>query len=116
MNHIRPLLKLRSAPQPAPDGRLALLREAISTRTYILATYNKGRVKLAPYVLYERDDALFLDAVTVDRDGRVPRELKLGAFRLSGLADVEPASEHFSPEFPFSQEEPRYKQGILARI
>ena len=49
------------------------------------ATYNRGKVKLAPYVLYEKDDDLFVDAVTLERDGRPPREAKLGAFRLSGL-------------------------------
>ena len=86
MTRTRLVLTLRSPAEPPvpPDGDagLSLLRRAIATRTYILATYNTGRVKLAPYGLYERDEAHFLAAVTVERDGRVPRELRLGAFRL----------------------------------
>ncbi len=76
----------------------ALLRAAIASRTCVTATYNRGKVKLAPYALYERDDALFLDAVTIERDGRPPREPKVGSFRLAGLVNLSSTKDRFEPQ------------------
>src|SRR3546814_13379799 len=60
-----------------------------------MATYNKMVVKLAPHILYTRHDEMFIDAVTIERDGRPPRELKLGTFKLAGLNDVSLIEETF---------------------
>jgi len=60
--------------------------QAIALHSCIEATYNRMTVKLAPHILYTRHGELFLDAVTVERDGRPPRERKLGTFKLAGLA------------------------------
>lgn len=53
-----------------------------------MADYNRGAVILAPVVLFREHDALFLIAATVSRDGKPPREPKLGTFRLSGMTNV----------------------------
>ena len=69
--------------------------EAIALQKCLTATYNKMVVKLAPHILYTRHGEMFIDAVTIDRDGRPPRELKLGTFKLAGLNDVSILDETF---------------------
>ena len=56
--------------------------EAIALQKCLKVTYNKMVVTLAPHILYTRHDEMYIDAVTTDRDGRPPRELKLGTFKL----------------------------------
>jgi hypothetical protein len=72
-----------------------LFFEAIALQKCLQATYNKMVCKLAPHILYTRHDEMFIDAVTIDRDGRPPRELKLGTFKLAGLGDVVILEEQF---------------------
>ncbi len=119
MHAARPLLKPRPRLELRGDHyplATKLLRDAILTRTCIIANYNRGSVKLAPHVLYRRDDTLFLDAVTLERDGRTPLEPKLGAFRLSGLTDLRSTREQFSLLFDIPPADEKYAAGILARI
>ncbi|HEY0012580.1 MAG TPA: hypothetical protein VGB79_06960 [Allosphingosinicella sp.] len=73
-----------------------LVREAMAKRVLLAATYNKGRSVLAPHSLFERHGELYLRAVTVERDGRPPREAKLGTFKLTGLSEVERTRRLFS--------------------
>jgi hypothetical protein len=69
--------------------------EAIALQKCLTATYNKMVVKLAPHILYTRHDEMFIDAVTVERDGQPPRELKLGVFKLVGLNDLAITDDRF---------------------
>lgn len=69
--------------------------EAIALQKCLIATYNKLVVKLAPHILYTRHDEMFIDAVPMEREGRPPRELKLGVFKLAGLSDISVVDEHF---------------------
>ncbi|WP_242124613.1 hypothetical protein [Sphingobium sp. Sx8-8] len=69
--------------------------EAIALQKCLMATYNKMVVKLAPHILYTRHDEMFIDAVTIEREGRPPRELKLGTFKLAGLNEVSVIDETF---------------------
>ena len=62
-----------------------ILLEAIATRKCVDASYNRMAVQLAPHILYTRHGDLFLDAVTVEREGKLPREVKIGTFKLAGL-------------------------------
>ncbi|WP_022682872.1 hypothetical protein [Sphingobium bisphenolivorans] len=73
----------------------AMIFEAIALQKCLMATYNKMVVKLAPHILYTRHDEMFIDAVTTERDGRPPRELKLGTFKLAGLSEVSLLEEKF---------------------
>lgn len=85
-----------------------ILLEAIARGTCVQAVYNRMRVILAPHILYTRHDELYVDAVTVERDGLPPRETKLGAFKLSGLHELALAERPFQPEPVFNPGESRY--------
>ncbi|MGE4323510.1 MAG: hypothetical protein AB7E60_10840 [Sphingobium sp.] len=69
--------------------------EAIALQKCLMATYNKTTIKLAPHILYTRHDEMFIDGVTVERDGRAPRELKLGVFKVAGLGALSVTEEPF---------------------
>ena len=85
-----------------------LLLEAIALRKCVTATYNRTTVKLAPHILYTRHGELYLDAVTVERDGQRPREIKLGAFKLTGLTDLKTLDQMFEPDPLFIPSDPKY--------
>lgn len=74
-----------------------ILLEAIALKKCVIATYNRVEMKLAPYVLYKRNDALYVDAVPLEKAGLPPRFEKLGAFHLAGLNDVALADQVFEP-------------------
>lgn len=82
--------------------------EAIALRKCIRATYNRMVVTLAPHILYTRHDELFIDAVTVEREGQPPREVKLGTFKLAGLKDPALVERHFDLEPLFDAGDPKY--------
>lgn len=84
------------------------LLEAIATRKCVEATYNRMTVKLAPHILYTKHDELFVDAVTVERDGQPPREVKLGTFKLAGLQIAGLVSRTFNPEPIFNSADQKY--------
>jgi hypothetical protein len=103
----RPVLSLRPKAQPASaqpandqiangTGEAhALISGAIARTRCLHARYNGGDVILQPCFLYREHDALFLLAVTALRDGKPPREAKMGTFRVSGLAALRPTDETF---------------------
>lgn len=90
------------------DMESKLFFEAIALRKCVRATYNRMDVTLAPHILYTRHDDLFVDAVTVERDGRVPKQAKLGTFKLIGLKDVALADRRFEIECLFEPAEAKY--------
>ncbi|WP_375398435.1 WYL domain-containing protein [uncultured Sphingomonas sp.] len=96
-----------SGPRKVVSTPLAF--EAIVRQRCLVGTYNRQRVTLAPHALFTRNEALYLVAVTIDRDGQPPREAKIGLFKLDGLAGItlierpfersplfEPADERFA--------------------
>lgn len=85
-----------------------ILLEAIALKKCVAATYNRMNVKLAPHILYTRHDDLFVDAVTVERDGQPPREVKLGTFKLAGLSGLNVDGRDFQPESVFDRQDPKY--------
>ena len=82
--------------------------EAIATRRCVAATYNRMRVKLAPHILYTRHDEMYVDAVTVEREGQPPREIKFGTFKLAGLKDVALSDKPFNPDPAFDPATAKY--------
>jgi hypothetical protein len=82
--------------------------EAIALRKCIRATYNRMSVTLAPHILFTRHDEMFVDAVTIERDGQKPREIKLGTFKLAGLKDVSLLDRTFRPEALFDPADEKY--------
>ncbi|HEX7876403.1 MAG TPA: hypothetical protein VF489_07425 [Sphingobium sp.] len=91
--------------------------EAIALQKCLTATYNKLVVKLAPHILYTRHDEMFIDAVAVEREGRPPRELKLGTFKLAGLNDVILTDETFEAMHGlYDENDSKYKGVTLFAI
>jgi hypothetical protein len=85
-----------------------IVLEAIARRRCIEAVYNRMAVRLAPHILYTRHDELFVDAVTVARDGQRPRETKIGTFKLDGLHDPAVAGQAFKLEPGFDPADSKY--------
>ena len=93
-----------------------ILLEAIALRKCVAARYNRMAVRLAPHILYTRHDELFVDAVTVERDGQAPREIKLGSFKLAGLTELELAAQSFQPVRIFNPSAPKYADTTLFAV
>ena len=93
-----------------------IVLEAIARGTCIAAVYNRMQVTLAPHILYTRHDQLYVDAVTVERDGQVPREVKLGSFKLDGLHELMLADRPFEREPVFDPGEDRYRGVTLFAV
>jgi hypothetical protein len=90
--------------------------EAIALRKCVAAQYNRMQVKLAPHILYTRHDEMFVDAVTIERDGNPPREIKLGSFKLAGLTEVKLGDQSFEPAPVFDPSAPRYEGSALFAV
>lgn len=93
---------------PVPNNANALLLQAIALRKCVTAVYNRMHVKLAPHILYTRHDDVFVDAVTLIRDGQPPKEIKLGTFKLAGLKDIAVDAAGFKPDSIFNARDIKY--------
>ncbi len=85
-----------------------LFLEALALRKCVAATYNRMAVQLAPHILYTRHGELYVDAVTLERDGRAPAEMKLGSFKLAGLHEPQLVDRRFAPQAMFDPSQDRY--------
>lgn len=109
----RPTLSIRTAaPRPSED----VVSEAIGRRTCVTATYNRTTIRLAPHVLYTRHDELFVDGATMERDGQRPREVKIGTFKLVGLAGVAATRVPFETFSGFDPADVKYEGVTLASV
>lgn len=102
-------------PQPSP-GATPTIFEAIVKRQAVNATYNRGEVTLAPHVIYTRHDELYVDAVTLARDGKPPKEEKLGTFKLAGLGGLRLTPRRFEASPLFQQGDEKYAGTALMAI
>lgn len=90
----------------APPSKLLI--EAIARRLCVDASYNRTQVRLAPHVAYTRHGDLFVDAVTIEREGKKPKEIKLGTFKLAGLVDLRLTRRLFVPLANFNSADEKY--------
>lgn len=104
-----------SAPAPPPPSTPIVL-EAIVKRLAIAATYNRVEVTLSPHILYTRHGELYLDALTIDRDGAPPKEVKLGTFKLAGLGAVRLTPRRFERSDLFGPGNAKYAGVTLLAI
>lgn len=88
-----------------------VVRRAMIRKMCVLASYNRSEIRLAPHILYTRHDDLFVDGQVMERDGRPPREIKIGTFKLAGLSEVRPSTAPFEPLPSFDPEASSY-QGV----
>lgn len=98
-----------STPGSVPSNANALLLQAIALRQCVTAVYNRMHVKLAPHILFTRHDDVFVDAVTLQRDGQPPKEIKLGTFKLAGLKDITVIEDGFKPDPVFNPHDIKYE-------
>lgn len=101
-----------TAAQPSP----ATIFEAIVKRQMVAATYNRGEVVLAPHMVFSRHDEIYVDALTVERDGRPPREEKIGTFKLAGLGGLRLTPRRFVPSALFDAADAKYASGALMAV
>ena len=104
------------APAPVDPGATPVVLEAIVKQLCLAATYNRQQVTLAPHILYTKHGELFVDAVALEREGRAPKELKLGTFKLAGLHPLRITARRFERSALFNAREPRYKDETLLAI
>ncbi len=98
------------------DTNRVIVFEAIARRMCVDAVYNRMAMRLAPHILYTRHDDLFVDAVTLSRDGQPPREIKIGAFKLSGLRDMAISTTAFVPQRVFDANDVKYRDVTLFTV
>ena len=102
-------------PSAVPDT-VPLVFEAEVKKQAIAATYNRGTVTLAPHIVYTKHGEIYLDAVTIERDGQPPREAKVGAFKLTGLSGLRITPRRFTPSELFDAGEEKYAGVTLLAI
>ncbi len=85
-----------------------LLLEAIALKKCVTTVYNGVAMKLAPHVLYSKNNALFIDAIALEKHGEPPREKKLGAFHLQGLNDLQITDQPFETDLLFEPDAEKY--------
>jgi hypothetical protein len=100
----------------AIDNPATVIFEAIVKQQAISATYNRATVTLAPHILYTKHGDMHVDGVTLDRDGKPPREEKIGTFRLSGLGALRLTPRRFNPSELFAPSEERYQEATLMAV
>ncbi|ATY31347.1 hypothetical protein [Sphingomonas psychrotolerans] len=103
-------------PIPAPTGPLPALFEAIVRNHCVEATYNGGRVVLAPHVAFTRHSEVYVGATTIERDGQPPREEKIGVFKFTGLVDLTVTERSFKPSTLFDPRDERFAAGTLIAV
>jgi hypothetical protein len=104
----------RSAPAAPPSP--TVIFEAIVKKLAVAATYNRGEVTLAPHVIYTKHDEMYVDATTLERDGKPPKEEKLGTFKLAGLGGLRVTPRRFVPSALYLPKEKRYADATLLAI
>jgi hypothetical protein len=105
----------RPAPSP-PPATTPVMFEAIVKQLCVATTYNRQEVVLAPHILYTRHGELYVDAITVEREGKPPKEVKLGTFKLAGLNPLRITARRFDRHELFVPGEAKYQGETLMAV
>ena len=97
----------------APKGPVPTIFEAIVRKLCVVATYNRVTMTLAPHVIYTRHGDLFIDAIALERDGRAPKEVKIGTFKLAGLNDLALTGRVFPANPLFHANDAKYAEALM---
>jgi hypothetical protein len=100
-------------PSPAAAAIPKIIVEAIMLKVCVAAVYNKTAIKMAPQIVYTKHDELFIDGVVIERDGKPPKEVKLGTFKLVGLSELAPTIRAFAPVSVFDAKDSKYEGTTL---
>lgn len=115
-DYLDPMYQSDSTPSGAPAGPAPMLFEAVVTQRCVEATYNGGTVVLSPHVAFVRHGEIYVGATTVERDGNPPREVKVGIFKLDGLAGLRLSDRKFVPSAVFDPHDERYADSTLVMV
>ncbi|MEO8375469.1 MAG: hypothetical protein ABI471_09600 [Sphingomonas bacterium] len=105
---------LSDSDKGAPSGPVPTIFEAIVRKQCVIATYNRVTMTLAPHVIYTKHGDLFIDAVAIERDGKPPKEVKLGTFKLAGLNDLTLIARSFPANPLFHTNDAKYAEALMA--
>lgn len=97
-------------------GPSAIVLEAIVKQRAVAASYNRVDVTLAPHILYTRHGELHVDALTLERDGRPPKEVKIGTFKLTGLGALRLTPRRFEASKLFDASDRKYADVALLAV
>jgi hypothetical protein len=100
----------------APSEPAPIIFEAIVRKTCVRATYNRTDILFAPHAIWMRHGDLFVDGVTIQLNGKPPREPKLGTFKLIGMADLTRTEEPFFVSELFVPADPKYDGQVLLAV
>ncbi|UYY58968.1 hypothetical protein [Sphingomonas sp. S2-65] len=111
-------MKLTTEPDPQAQPGIAtpMVLEAIVRLRCLSAEYNRTRMILAPHVLYTRDDKLYVDGVVIVREGMIPREEKMGTFKLDGLKELNLLERAFAISALFDATLDKYRGVTLMAV
>jgi hypothetical protein len=100
----------------APAGPAPTIFAAIVRQVCVDARYNGGKVILAPHAIFTRHGELYIAAITVSRDFKMPREPKIGLFKLDGLADLTLTERAFEISPLFDRRDERFATETLMAV
>jgi hypothetical protein len=104
-----------SVSEPAANPTPIVL-EGIVRQRCLTAFYNRTRMVLAPHILYTRAGSLYVDAVVVSRDFVIPREEKIGTFKVDGLKNLTLTEREFRISHLFLPESEKYEGQTLMAV
>lgn len=93
-----------------------ILLEAIALKKCVTTQYNGVTMLLAPHILYTKNEALFIDAITVEKHGQPPREKKIGAFHLQGMRELAITDLSFEADELFDPSAGKYDGVALFKV
>ena len=93
--------------QPSEAPPLVLF-EAIARRQQVSAVYNGMETRLAPHILYTREEMLYLGAIVTMRRGEPVQHVKLSIFKVQGLNDLTLLTAPFQVDREFDPSDPRF--------
>ena len=65
-------------------------------------------------MLYTKHGELYVDGVVLERDGKPPKEAKVGAYKLAGLQPLRLTARRFTPSELFDAKADKYAETLLA--
>lgn len=119
MQHRRHMdeMKLSLEADPiTPQAMIPTVLEAIVRMRCLSITYNRTRMILAPHILYGRNGGLYVDGVVISREGMIPREEKVGSFKLDGLKDLTLLEREFAVSALFDRSLEKYQAETLMAV
>ncbi len=85
-----------------------LLCDTVQSGGCVDAVYNKGKVRLAPRIIYSKREGLFVDAFVMERGATPPKEQELRSFKLVGLTHVQAVAVSIIDLADWDHNDPKY--------